>query len=103
MKSSRIIIAITLFSFISTSIFAQANNSLRDENRRIKQGVMSGQLTAPEVTMLKIQESKLRAEALRYKCNDGHIGPLERADLRGDNRRLSRNIFRQKHDRQTRF
>jgi hypothetical protein len=103
MKSSRIITAIAFFSIISLSAAAQNNHSLRDENRRIKQGVISGQLTGPEVARLKIQESQLRAEALRYKCNDGRIGPRERADLRRDNRRLSRNIFHQKHDRQRRF
>lgn len=103
MKSSRIITVIAFFSIITLSVSAQNNQSLRDENRRIRQGVVSGQLTAPEVTRLKIQESRLRTEALRYKYNDGRIGPRERADLRRDNRRLSRNIFRQKHDRQTRF
>ena len=103
MKSSRIITAIAFFSIISLSAAAQNNLSLHDENRRIRQGVVSGQLTAPELTRLKIQESQLRAEALRYKCNDGRIGPRERADLRRDNRRLSRNIFHQKHDRQRRF
>jgi hypothetical protein len=103
MKSSRIITAIVFFSIISLSAAAQNNHSLLDENKRIRQGVVSGQLTAPELTRLKIQESKLRSEALRYKCNDGRIGSRERADLARDNRRLSRNIFRQKHDRQTRF
>ena len=103
MKSSRIITAIAFFSIITLTVTAQNNHSLRDENSRIRQGVVSGQLTAPEVARLKIQESRLRAEAIRYKNNDGHIGPRERADLRRDNRRLSRNIFRQKHDRQTRF
>jgi hypothetical protein len=103
MRSSLIITAITFFSIITFSAAAQNNPSLRDENRRIRQGVVSGELTAPEVTRLKIQESRLKAEALRYKCNDGRIDQRERADLRRDNRRLNRNIFRQKHDRQTRF
>ena len=103
MKSSRIITAIAFFSIITLTVTAQNNHSSRDENRRIRQGVVSGQLTAPEVARLKIQESRLRAEAIHYRNNDGHIGPRERADLRRDNRRLSRNICRQKHDRQTRF
>lgn len=103
MKSTRIITAMAFFSIITVSVSAQNNHNLLDENSRIRQGAISGQLTAPEVTRLKIQESRLRGEKLRYKCNDGHLGPRERADLRRDNRRLSRNIFRQKHDRQTRF
>jgi len=103
MKSSRTIFAIAIFSIITLTVTAQNNRSLRDENRRIRHGVISGELTASETARLKIQESRLRAEAYRYKNNDGRISFQERADLRRDNRRLSRNIFRQKHDSQIRF
>jgi hypothetical protein len=100
MKSVFIIAAI-VFSFIS-SASAQNHRGLRDENRRILQGVGSGQLTAVEAHRLNAQKRALRAEAFRYKLNDGRISPCERADLRRDSRRLGRNIWRQKHDRQRR-
>lgn len=92
-----------LLGILSINASAQNNRSLRDENRRIHQGVVSGQLTALEAARLNAQKAQLRREAIRYKRNDGRIGACERADLRRDNRRLSKNIFRQKHDRQRRF
>jgi hypothetical protein len=104
MKTLITLTAIILLNMIAVSSSAQNNNrSQQDENRRIRRGVCSGELTAAEMYRLKLQQAQLKAEAYRYKQNDGHIGPLERADLRRDNRQLSRNIYRQKHDGQTRF
>lgn len=100
---TRLFIASAILCIISVSASAQnGNRSLRDENRRIKGGVVSGQLTAAEAARLKAQEASIRREAIRYKTNDGRIGPRERADLRRDQKRLDRNICRQKHDRQRR-
>ncbi len=91
------------FSMMAMSANAQSGNrSLKDENRRIRQGVVSGQLTAAETARLKAEEARLKAEALRYKTNDGKIGPRERADLRRDEKRLDRKIYIQKHDAQRR-
>ncbi|MEI7472386.1 MAG: hypothetical protein WCJ85_09015 [Chitinophagaceae bacterium] len=91
------------FSMMALNATAQsANRSLKDENRRIRQGVVSGQLTAAETARLKAAEARLKAEALRYKTNDGKIGPRERADLRRDEKRLDRKICQQKHDTQRR-
>ncbi|MEP6673599.1 MAG: hypothetical protein ABJA78_00525 [Ferruginibacter sp.] len=99
---AKIFIATALF--IATAFTASAQNarSLKDENRRIRQGVKSGQLTAAETARLKAEESRLRAEAIRDKTNNGNIGPAERAKLLRDEKRLDRNIRRQKHDRQRR-
>ncbi|MBC7887933.1 MAG: hypothetical protein H7Z13_08580 [Ferruginibacter sp.] len=103
MKAKFIIVATALLSVSAINASAQNNRSLQDENQRIHQGVMSGQLTAGETARLHAQKAQLRREAIRYKTNDGKIGPRERADLKRDNRRLSKNICRQKHDRQKRF
>jgi hypothetical protein len=103
MKPTFILASIAFFSIVIGSATAQGNPGLRDESRRIRRGVVSGQLTPAEAIRLNEQKRALRAEALRYKLNDGRIGPLERADLRRDNHRLNRNICRQKHDRQRRF
>ena len=100
---AKLFIATVAFSIIAISASAQCGKrTLRDENRRIRQGAVSGQLTGRETARLKMQEAKLRNEAIRYKTNDGKIGPLERADLRKDEKRLDRNIYRQKHDGQRR-
>ena len=99
MKTLITIISIILFCTATSSVTAQnGNGSLRDENRRIRQGVASGELTSKETHKLKAQQFQLKKEAYRYKQNDGHIGPRERADLKRDNRQLSRNIYRKKHN-----
>jgi hypothetical protein len=103
MKSKFILAFVVLLCISTINATAQDKRSLRDENQRIHQGVRSGELTARETARLNGQKRQLRREAVRYKANDGHIGPRERADLRRDNKRLSRNIYRQKHDRQRRF
>ena len=100
----RIIIAfLALLSVSAISATAQNDRGLQDERQRIHHGVQSGQLTHREAGRLNAQKEQLRNEAIRYKANDGRIGPRERADLRKDNRRLNRNICIQKHDRQKRF
>lgn len=96
------IVALLSVSAINTAA-AQNNRSLRDESKRIHQGVQSGELTKFEAAKLNAQKAQLRNEAIRYKMNDGRISARERTDLRRDNKRLSRNICYQKHDRQKRF
>lgn len=103
MKTRFIIAFVALLSVSAISATAQNNRGLQDERQRIHQGVQSGQLTHREAARLNAQKAQLRNEAIRYKANDGRIGPRERADLRRDNKRLNRNICYQKHDRQKRF
>lgn len=101
MKTKFLFAAIISIAFLSVNA-QSGKRSLQDENRRIRQGVKSGQLTATEAARLKTQEARLKREAIRYKRNDGVISPVERADLKRDNKKLNRNIYRQKHDRQRR-
>lgn len=101
MKSLLIAAFITALSVTTAS--AQINRTHHVDRRRIHQGVENGQLTGREAARLHHQKSNLRAEAFRYKNNDGHIGRFERADLARDNARLNRNIYHQKHDLQRRF
>ena len=101
MKQKLLIAVIAIFTISTAS--AQLRPGLRDENRRIRHGVANGQLTAAEAHRLNAQKRALKMEALRYKMNDGRISPCEKMDLRRDNRRLNRQIFIQKHDRQKRF
>ncbi len=103
MKTRFFIAVVTLFSVSTFNAGAQNNRGLHDESRRIQQGVNSGELTAFEAARLNTEKTQLRNEAILYKTSDGRIGPRERADLRRDNRRLNKNICRQKHDRQRRF
>jgi hypothetical protein len=100
MKSKFILPVAFLLSILTINASAQNHRSLGDENRRIREGARSGELSTSETARLNREKAQLRRESIRYEANDGHIGPRERANLCRDNTRLARNIFRQKHDRQ---
>lgn len=71
------------------------------QHARIAQGAASGQLTARETTRLHAQQRAIAAEERYYK-RDGYLSAWERADLQRDLTYANRDIYRQKHDGQTR-
>ncbi len=97
-----LVFATVAICFATLTSSAQQNpRTLKDENRRIRQGVKSGELTAKETAQLKRQEAKLRAEKARLSA-DGNLSKRDKAKLLRDEKKLDRNIRRQKHDRQDR-
>jgi hypothetical protein len=77
------------------------NHRQARQHERIAQGVASGQLTAREAGRLRAEPRAIAAEERFYK-RDGHLSARERADLQRDLDRASRDIYREKHDAQTR-
>jgi len=78
------------------------NKRKENQQDRIAQGVKSGQLTARETARLETKEGALNQEERDMRKVDG--GKLTGQDRRTINRqqnRLSRDIYRQKHDGQT--
>lgn len=79
---------------------AQARDDVRDQ-RRIAQGVQSGQLTGREAGRLQAREARedrMQARAGR----DGHVGAWEQHRLRQVDRHNDRATWHQKHDAQVR-
>ena len=73
------------------------------QQQRIAQGVESGQLTARETPRLERREADLNREIhVMRRANGGTLTPSERALVDHQQNRLSRSIYRQKHDAQTR-
>src|SRR5260370_8984229 len=73
----------------------------RKENQqdRIANGVQSGQLTAGETKNLETKEAGLNKEERNMrKADDGHLTSADRARLNRQQNRLSRNIYRDKHN-----
>jgi microcystin-dependent protein len=68
---------------------------------RIKDGVKSGELTRPETKRLIKGEVRLHKHEARAKA-DGEVTGAERARLQAEANRMSKRIYRQKHDAQTR-
>ncbi len=75
----------------------QVNQSLR-----IKHGIVNGELTRIEARKLKGQQRHIQRSKARAKA-DGVVTPYERTHIRSKQSRASRNIRRQKQDRQDRF
>jgi uncharacterized membrane protein YebE (DUF533 family) len=73
----------------------------RHQQRRIRQGVRSGSLTAREAARLERQQARVRAAEARAK-SDGTVTHRERKQLRSRVSRTNRNIYRQKRDAQRR-
>lgn len=70
-----------------------------NQQKRIDQGVTSGQLTSRETARLGKREGKIAADEAKAK-SDGKVTRAERRHLRREEDRASRAIYRQKHDRQ---
>ncbi len=87
----------------STSVMAASINDRQDNQQtRIKQGVVSGELTAKEATKLSRQHVKNQRKEARFK-SDGNFTKKERAILQRDLSKNSATIYKQKHDKQKRF
>jgi hypothetical protein len=73
----------------------------RNQQERIADGVRSGELTRRETWTLERKEAHLAALERRLK-SDGTLTVAERARLQAELNDLSKDIYRQKHDAQTR-
>jgi hypothetical protein len=101
------LLAAAAFALIAGSAFAGTrdpgiNYRQARQHERIAQGVASGELTARETARLIAEQREIAAEE-RYYRRDGRLSAWERADLERDLDRASRDIYRQKHDAQTRW
>ncbi len=102
----------TLCSFVTLTVvaLAQAQAGTRDplvnkrqhqQMMRIHQGVKSGALTKPEAQQLAHEQMRIRKMERHFK-SDGVLTFRERARLQHSLDRASHDIYRQKHDAQTR-
>ena len=73
------------------------------EQRRINQGVRSGELTRREASRLEANMARIRTDERFARMTGGGISPREHARLERELNRESRGIYRQKHDGQDRI
>ena len=71
------------------------------QRARIRQGVATGELNRREAARMRGREAGITAEKRAARA-DGVVTPAERLDIRKDEQRASRAIYRQKHDAQVR-
>jgi hypothetical protein len=99
-------VGIAIFSTISSISFAQTTaankvSTIKNDKARIKQGVQSGQLTKVEAARLKAQTKDLKEQRKEMKA-DSVVTTEERKEFKQDKKKLSRKIYKQKHDAQVR-
>ena len=73
----------------------------RNQQRRIDQGVKSGELTKGEAARLEKEQGKIRAEEAAMKA-DGKVTKEERKELHKDLNKASKDIARAKHNERKR-
>lgn len=73
-----------------------ANRQIRQQ-KRIHQGIKSGELTRREVGRLEKQQYKIQRHK-RRAWSDGKLTPKERIRMEQGQNRASRNIYRLKHN-----
>ncbi len=99
----RCILSTFVIALLSQSVFAASTDDpkihQREQNqeKRIEQGVRSGQLTPREAGRLEAQQAKIQQDEARMKA-DGKLTPAERKKLTREQNRASRNIYRKKHN-----
>ncbi len=71
------------------------------QQERIREGIQSGSLTRHEAARLEAEQARIRVDEARAKA-DGHVSDRERARLDHELDKSSKDIYRQKHDRQHR-
>ncbi len=81
---------------------ARINQRQNHQQHRIAKGINNGSLTAREASRLEHQQARIDRYETRSRADDGGLDRTERLRLHNMQNRASRNIYRQKHDAQTR-
>jgi hypothetical protein len=68
-----------------------------NQHARIRQGVKSGELTKGEAAKLRSEQRDIRRDKKMAKT-DGKVTPAERQEIRKDQNKASRDIYRLKHN-----
>jgi hypothetical protein len=103
----RVIIGIltgALLAGTATTAFGDEKIKDRKQNqqKRIAQGVKSGQLTPRETARIEHNESKINKEVRRDRReNGGNLTNKEKAQVNRQQNKVSKEIYNQKHDGQT--
>ena len=96
------LLRLAVLSLLALPAFAQTDRideRLANQERRIREGEKSGALTAAEARTLRQAQQKIR-EMKAQALADGKITPEERARIEKEQDRQSREIRKEKHDKE---
>lgn len=104
MRIGTIAAALLGFGALAASIPAEARINQRQghQQQRIYRGIGSGELNARETYRLARQQAHIARYEARSRADGAGLTRRERARLERMQDRASRDIYRQKHDRQDR-
>ena len=100
--SLMIVVGLSADSFAQTknSKSWSVNNREQRQQKRIYQGIKSGELTARETYRLEKQQARIHRTEARYRASGDGLSWREKYKLQHKLNQSSRNIRRQKHDKQ---
>lgn len=78
------------------------NGRERRQQERIRQGVRSGELTRREAARLEAEQARIRVNEAYARRSGNGLSAQERARLERELNRSSKDIYRQKNDKQDR-
>jgi hypothetical protein len=88
---------ITCFVGADAALAGRVGNRQFNQQKRIHQGIKSGELTRGEIRQLK--KEQIRIQRHKHKAwSDGKLTPRERVMLKREQDRASRHIYRLKHN-----
>ncbi len=106
MKKTISLLSVITFSLLLSMVsFAQdgsnktpgVRNRQGNQQRRIRQGVRSGELTKSEAIRLEKEQKEIQQEKKEAKA-DGVVTAEERKDIHQEQNQASRRIYRKKHN-----
>lgn len=99
-------VSLAAVAVLASPAFAQTTSTPRidqrqeNQERRIEQGVQSGQLNQREAARLEKGQARVQKMENRAAA-DGKVTAKERARIEREQDKQSRRIYREKHDKQT--
>lgn len=105
MRTTKFILAALAVSLTTVAVAAPAearvNQRQAKQQQRIDKGISNGSLNAREVNRLQRQQGLIAAYEARSRADGPGMTKAERLRLEAMQDRASKNIYHQKHDRQT--
>jgi hypothetical protein len=98
--SATLVLCASLFAVGASAAPQTINQRERNQQRRIRQGERSGELTRREARHLERREGRINRAEWRARRSGGTLTGRERGRLNRELNRSSRAVYRQKHDRQ---
>ena len=100
-KTIGILLVSAVAMFAAGADESRVRERRENQQRRIAQGVASGELTPKETAHLENKERRLNREIRNDRAaNGGRLTPWEKARINRQQNKLSKDIYKEKHDAQ---